>query len=197
MADEYMEVVNQLWDSWESDAVVLDRKTGTYADYTKVRPINFNGKYYKSRGPLNTAPSPQGRPTFVQAGGSPRGRQFAAETADSIIASVNGVEGRCESIATISARALRRGRNPDEIKVLFIVAPVLGETEKEAEAKNRARRHFAAVRRPCAWASARSRTSIFLNIDLDKPLPRLTTNGEQGSLEAFAQWGSGKTLRQA
>ena len=58
---------------------MLDRKTGTYADYTKVRPINFVGKYYKCRGPLNTAPSPQGRPTFVQAGGSPRGREFAAE----------------------------------------------------------------------------------------------------------------------
>jgi len=27
-------------------------------------------------------------------------------------------------------------------------------------------------------------------------LPHLTTNGEQGSLDKFQQWGSGKTLRQ-
>ena len=55
MADEYMQVVDQLWKSWDPDAVVLNRETGTYADYTKVRPINFVGKYYKVRGPLNTA----------------------------------------------------------------------------------------------------------------------------------------------
>ena len=36
MADEYFELVNQLWDSWEPDAVVMDRETHTYADYRKV-----------------------------------------------------------------------------------------------------------------------------------------------------------------
>ena len=46
-----------------------------------------------SRGPLNTVPSPQGKPTFLQAGGSPRGRGFAARVADSIIAVANGVDG--------------------------------------------------------------------------------------------------------
>ena len=69
MADEYMDVVNQLFDSWEADAVVKDRERGIYADHTKVHPINFRGEYFKVRGPLNTARSPQGRPTYVQAGG--------------------------------------------------------------------------------------------------------------------------------
>src|SRR5258708_26875617 len=84
MCDEYIQLVCQLWESWDQDAVELDHATNTYADYTKVRPINFNGKYYKCRGPLNCAPSPQGRPAFVQAGGSPRGPQVAAEAAGSI-----------------------------------------------------------------------------------------------------------------
>ena len=57
----------------------MDRETGTYADHRKVRPINFEGKFFKVRGPLNTVRSPQGRPVFVQAGGSPRGRAFAAQ----------------------------------------------------------------------------------------------------------------------
>jgi alkanesulfonate monooxygenase SsuD/methylene tetrahydromethanopterin reductase-like flavin-dependent oxidoreductase (luciferase family) len=70
MAHEYMDVVNQLFGSWDNDAVALDRKTDTFADYTKVRPIHFEGKYFKCRGPLNTMPCPQGRPTYVQAGGS-------------------------------------------------------------------------------------------------------------------------------
>lgn len=76
MADEYMEVVYRLFDAWEPDAVVKDRERGIYADWRKVHPIDFEGEYFRVRGPLNTAPSPQGRPTFVQAGGSSRGRAY-------------------------------------------------------------------------------------------------------------------------
>jgi FMN-dependent oxidoreductase (nitrilotriacetate monooxygenase family) len=196
MADEYVDLVKQLWGSWDQDAVVLDRKTGTYADYTKVRPIDFVGKYYKCRGPLNTAPSPQGRPAFVQAGGSPRGRQFAAETADSIIAPSAGIQGNKAYRDDVRARAAKAGRDPDEIKVLFVVAPVLGETDAEAQAKfERIRQSPTFVER--TLASISSITDIdFSKFDLDSELPRLTTNGEQGSLDAFAQWGSGKTLRE-
>jgi FMN-dependent oxidoreductase (nitrilotriacetate monooxygenase family) len=196
MADEYVELVKQLWGSWDQDAVVLDRKTGTYADHGKVRPINFAGKYYKCRGPLNTAPSPQGRPAFVQAGGSPRGRKFAAETADSIIAPSAGIGGNKAYRDDVRAHARKAGRDPDEIKVLFVVAPILGETDAEAQAKfERIRQHPMFVQR--TLASISSITDIdFSKFALDEELPRLTTNGEQGSLDAFAQWGSGKTLRQ-
>jgi alkanesulfonate monooxygenase SsuD/methylene tetrahydromethanopterin reductase-like flavin-dependent oxidoreductase (luciferase family) len=66
MAEEYMEVMGKLFNSWEPDAVVLDREAGIYADFKKVHPINHEGKYYKVRGPLNTVPSPQGRPVYVR-----------------------------------------------------------------------------------------------------------------------------------
>jgi FMN-dependent oxidoreductase (nitrilotriacetate monooxygenase family) len=196
MADEFVDLVCQLWDSWDKDAVVLDRETDTYADYRKVRPINFKGKFYNCRGPLNCAPSPQGRPAFVQAGGSPRGRQFAAETADSIIAPSAGVAGLKAYRDDVRARAAAAGRNPDDIKVLFVVAPVLGETEAEAKAKfDRITASPLYIEK--VLASISSITDIdFSKFDLDSELPRLTTNGEQGSLDAFAQWGSGKTLRQ-
>jgi FMN-dependent oxidoreductase (nitrilotriacetate monooxygenase family) len=92
MAEEYMEVVNKLFASWDQDAVVLDREAGVYADHTKVRPINHKGEFFSVRGPLNTVPSPQHRPVYVQAGGSPRGRDFAARHADSIISVASGVE---------------------------------------------------------------------------------------------------------
>jgi FMN-dependent oxidoreductase (nitrilotriacetate monooxygenase family) len=196
MADEYVKLCRQLWGSWDQDAVVLDRATATYADYSKVRPINFEGKYYKCRGPLNTAPSPQGRPAFVQAGGSPRGRQFAAETADSIIAVAPGIAGMKAYRDDVRARAEAAGRDPDEIKVLFVVSPVLGETEGEAKAKF-SRFVDSPQYQEMTLAQVSSVTDIdFSRFDLDAELPRLTTNGEQGSLDAFAQWGSGKTLRQ-
>ena len=133
---EYMEVVNRVFASWDPDAVVMDRKTDTYADYTKVRPIHFRGKYFKCRGPLNTVPCPQGRPTYVQAGGSPTGRAFAAQHADSIIAVANGVAGMKAYRDDVRARAAAMGRNPDDIKVLYLVYVCLGETAEEARAKH-------------------------------------------------------------
>jgi FMN-dependent oxidoreductase (nitrilotriacetate monooxygenase family) len=197
MADEYVDLVKKLWGSWEPGAVVLDRETDTYADYTKVKPINFEGKYFKSRGPLNCVPPVQpGRPAFVQAGGSPRGRQFAATTADSIIAASSGVESMKEYRDDIRARAKASGRDPDEVKVFFILTPVLGETEEEAKAKfKRYASSTSYIEK--TLASIASVTDIdFSKFDLDKPLEKLTTNGEQGSLDAFAQWGKNKTLRQ-
>jgi len=196
MADEYVDLVCQLFDSWDPDAVVMDRATGTYADFRKVRPIHFEGKYFKVRGPLNTVRSPQGKPVFVQAGGSPRGRAFAARHADSIIATANGIDGMKQYRDDVRRHAVSFGRNPDDIKVLFLIYPILAETDAEAEARRQrmiSSPHF--ITR--ALASTATVTDIdFSKYDLDQPLPRLTTNGEQGSLDKFAQWGSGKTLRQ-
>jgi FMN-dependent oxidoreductase (nitrilotriacetate monooxygenase family) len=196
MADEYVDLVCKLFDSWDADAVVMDRATGTYADYRKVRPINFEGKFFKVRGPLNTVRSPQGQPVFVQAGGSPRGRAFAAKHADSIIAVANGVAGMKQYRDDVRGHALKFGRNPDDAKVLFLVYPILAETDAEARAKyQRMISSSAFIERSLTGIS--SITDIdFSKFPLDEPLPPLTTNGEQGSLDKFAQWGTGKTLRQ-
>src|SRR5204862_7762477 len=59
-AEEYMQVVNGLWDSWADDAVLDDRDGGRYADRRRVRPINHSGPHYKVAGPLNLPRSPQG-----------------------------------------------------------------------------------------------------------------------------------------
>jgi long-chain alkane monooxygenase len=196
MADEYVDLVCQLFNSWDPDAVVMDRETGTYADYRKVRPINFEGKFFKVRGPLNTVRSPQGQPVFVQAGGSPRGRAFAARHADSIIAVANGIDGMKQYRDDVRGHAEKFGRNPDHAKVLFLVYPILAETDAEAQAKyQRMISAPAFIERSLVGIS--SITDIdFSKFPLDEPLPHLTTNGEQGSLDKFAQWGTGKTLRQ-
>jgi len=136
MAEEYVDLVCRLFDSWEPDAVVLDRERGIYADYRKVHPIDFEGRFFKCRGPLNTVRSPQGRPAFVQAGGSPRGRAFAAKHADSIIATANQIGGMRQYRDEVRAHAAKVGRNSDGIKVLYLVYPILGETTQEAKAKH-------------------------------------------------------------
>lgn len=197
MADEYMEVVNKLFASWEPDAVVLDRDKGVYADPSKVHTIDHKGKHYQVRGPLNTVPSPQGRPIYVQAGASPRGRDFAARHADSIISVASGVQEMKAFRDDIRARARAIDRDPDEIKVMFCVTPTLGETETEAREKYKRQvssDYFIAD----TLSSISAITEIdFARYDLDKPLPeKLVTNGESGTLDKFQQWGSGKTLRE-
>ena len=197
MAEEYMDVVNKLFASWEKDAVVLDRERGVYADHTKVHPIHHKGDFYSVRGPLNTVPSPQHRPVYVQAGASPKGRDFAAQHADSIVSVASGVESMKAFRADIRARAAAAGRDPDSIKVMFCVTPVLGETQEEAQAKQQrmiSAPHF--INDMLSSISAITEID-FAQFDLDKPLPyELKTNGEQGSLDKFQQWGSGKTLRE-
>src|ERR1700757_2281805 len=91
MADEYMEVVRGLWGSWEPGAIIADRKSGVLVDHTKVHGVNYEGKYFKTRGPLNSGPGPQGQPVIAQAGGSPRGRKFASRYADTIVAHTKGI----------------------------------------------------------------------------------------------------------
>ncbi len=197
MADEYVDLVTQLWDSWEPGAVVLDRERGIYADHTKVHTIDFEGRFYRSRGPLNTVPSPQRRPVFCQAGGSPKGREFAAKYADTVIAAATGVAGMKEYRDDIRGRLLAHGRKPDECKVLFLVTPVLAETDEEAQAKQRRMSSDPFyIEQSLAILSAVTEID-FSKFDLDSPLPDdITTNGERGSLEKFVQRGSGKTLRQ-
>src|ERR1700736_1739952 len=129
MADDWMQAVAALWDTWDPDALVFDEETGVFADHTKVHHANYEGRFFKTRGPLNTVPSPQQYPVLCQAGGSPAGRELAAKHADTIVALVRGVEGMKEYRDDISARMIANGRKPTDAKVLFLISPILGDTD--------------------------------------------------------------------
>ncbi len=196
MADEYVELCDRLFASWEPDAVVRDRERGIYADASKVHPVNFEGKWFRCEGPLNTVPCPQGRPAYIQAGGSQRGRQFAAKHADSIIATANGAAGMKRFRDDVRAHAVAQGRDPDTIKILFLVTPIVAETMEEARTYyERVVGSEEFIERSLVLFSSFIDID-FAKYDLDQPLPPLTTNAEQGALDKFCQPGSGKTLRQ-
>ena len=198
MANEYLELVTQLWTSWDPDAIVRNREEGIYADHTKVRTIDFVGKYHKSRGPLNTAPPPQGRPVLCQAGASPPGRQFAARFADTIVAAASTPEGMKAFRDDVRGRLAFEGRDPDECKILYLISPLVGDTIEDAKARKL--RMMSDPRTvELVLATMASITEIdFAAFDLDAPMPAgVTTNGERGFLEAFVKRAEGKTLRQA
>ncbi len=197
MADEYMAVVNGLWGSWEPDAIVNDEAGGVFADPAKVHSIDYAGQHYRSRGPLNSGPAPQGRPVIAQAGGSPRGRQFAARYADTIVAAVRGPDAMRTYRDDLRARATAQGRNPDDCKLLFLIAPILGETAEDAQLQKQRRAEWAVRRMDTRLAHFSKITNIdFGALDPDTPLGELTTNGHQQSLAEFLRRAGTRTLRQ-
>lgn len=133
-ADEFLQVVLQLWDSWDDDAIVRDTARGVYADPAKIHAINHRGEFFPSvRGPLNVPRSPQGRPVLVQAGASPVGRAFAARYAEIAFCAFQVLEEGQEYYADIKQRAANAGRDPAHVLVLPGVVPVVGSTEAEAK----------------------------------------------------------------
>lgn len=133
-AEEFLEVVTKLWDSWEDDAVLADRESGIYADTDKIHRIDHRGAHFSVAGPLNAPRSPQGRPVYVQAGSSPDGRAFAARWAEAIFTAHQTLANAQEFYADIKARARSQGRHPDQLKVLPGISPFIGSTAAEAHA---------------------------------------------------------------
>ncbi len=85
IADEYLQVVKGLWDSWEEDAFVRNKETGQFFDKNKLHTLDHHGDFFKVAGPLNIARTPQGRPIIFQAGASDDGKKLAARHADAIL----------------------------------------------------------------------------------------------------------------
>jgi len=198
MADEYIDIVDQLWKSWDPDALVANTDTGMLVDHERVRQIDFKGKYYSSRGPLNCGPAPQGRPVIAQAGGSARGRQFASKHADTIVASVVGATAMRDYRDDVRARMVVHGRDPDTCKVMFLVTPIIAASMADARAIQAERRAEAAKQIDIKMAFLGKITNIdFAKMDLDAPIADLTTNGHQQLLDDFKKAAGNKTLRQA
>ena len=129
---EFIEVCQKLWESWEPDALVLDRKTPRFADPEKVHRIEHRGRYFASRGPLNVIRSPQVGPAILQAGTSPKGIAFAAAFADGVFAIQPSLKGAKTYFDAVKSAAQRAGRPPEHCRMLFGVQPILGRSREEA-----------------------------------------------------------------
>jgi FMN-dependent oxidoreductase (nitrilotriacetate monooxygenase family) len=201
MADEWMQVVSALWESWEPDAIVLDYDEPRYADYTKVHPINFEGKYFKCRGPLNTIPGPQRRPVIAQAGNSGPGRELAAAHADTMLALCKNPDEMKALREDMDERLLAHGRKPADLKILYMLLPVVAKTD--ADAREMARREDALLTTQTAiemrlWGmSYVSGGSIdYSKFDLDGPVPTEIGSGETTSAKQLISEAGGMTLRE-
>ncbi len=133
-AAEFVDVSIRLWDSWEDGAELGDKAAGRYADPARIHPVDYQGRYFRVRGPLNVPRPPQGHPLLVQAGSSQDGREFAARYAEAIFTAQQTLADGQEFYADMKRRARRLGRDPGLLKILPGIVPVIGSTEAEARA---------------------------------------------------------------
>jgi FMN-dependent oxidoreductase (nitrilotriacetate monooxygenase family) len=131
--EEFVEVCRKLWDSAEADAMLWDRATGRVADPAKIHDVKHVGRFFKVEGPLNTPPSPQGRPVIIQAGGSPRGIRASAVIADHVFGADLPIATQVKQRAALDAALIDLGRDPATVGILWQTPISVRETRAEAE----------------------------------------------------------------
>jgi FMN-dependent oxidoreductase (nitrilotriacetate monooxygenase family) len=135
-ADEFLEVVMGHWNSWDDDAIVADRKTGLFADPDKVRRLDHDGRWFRSRGPFTVPRSPQGHPVVIQAGQSTRGKAFSAKWGELVFVSTPpSTEAGRETYRFLKESAAALGRDPDHITITPSAYVICAATQSEAEDK--------------------------------------------------------------
>lgn len=136
-AGEFLDVVLGLWSGWEDDATVADKAAGVHTDPTKVHALDHVGSHFKVRGPLTVGRSEQGYPVIVQAGSSGPGIALAAAYAEAVFTATPTLAEGQAFYRELKAATVAAGRNPDHVKILPGIVPILGGTEEEAKALER------------------------------------------------------------
>lgn len=136
VADEYLEVIYKLLEgSWEDDAVILDKKTGNFADPNKIHHIGHKGKYFDVPGIHVCEPSPQRTPVLFQAGNSTRGLEFAAANAEAIFIAPIAKKYTKTAVQQVREALIKAGRDPKSAKIYVLATIITDKTQKLAEAK--------------------------------------------------------------
>jgi len=134
IAEEFIDVVRGLWDSFADDAFVKDKARGVYVEPGRVHTLNHEGRFFSVTGPLNVSRPPQGHPVIIQSGSSTPGQRLAARAGEIVFTAQQTLsEGRAFREG-LRALAVEAGRDPDHVMVLPGVCPVIGGTEAEAKA---------------------------------------------------------------
>jgi FMN-dependent oxidoreductase (nitrilotriacetate monooxygenase family) len=134
-ADEFMEVVMGHWNTWEDDALILDKAGDNFADPAKVHRLDHQGRHFRSRGPFSVPRSPQGQPVLIQAGQSGRGQAFAARWAELVFVIHHNLEAGKKNYSSFKAAVAAAGRDPEHVQVAPACYVCVAETAAAAQEK--------------------------------------------------------------
>jgi FMN-dependent oxidoreductase (nitrilotriacetate monooxygenase family) len=202
-ADEVIEACMTLWNTWEPDALKFDKTNGIFADPDKMHYVSYEGSMVRTHGGLTTPRPPQGRPVLMQAGSSPRGREFAARWAEVVFTVQQEKSLMQDFYADMKRRAQSQGRNPDECAILPAIDVIVAETEAQAQAEADYVDGFASM--ALGLQTLTGLTGVDLSIyPLDMPLAEIPVEAERTvsiglyqNVLKIRKNGRGLTLREA
>ncbi|PGT75646.1 nitrilotriacetate monooxygenase [Bacillus sp. AFS040349] len=131
-AHEFIQIVQSLWGSWGEAALKLDTEKGIFADGSQIKPVNLQGKYVSSRGPLPIPPSPQGQPVIFQAGGGEEGLELAGMYASGVYSVAADIDTGREHRRNLEQITQAAGRNANEVKMFMGLFVTVGDTYEDA-----------------------------------------------------------------
>ena len=133
VAEEALEAVQKLWDSWDDDTIVNDAARGVFNDLARIHVPDHHGTYFHVRGPIGAARSRQGQPVIFQAGSSGTGRAFAARHAEVIFTGQLDLDRGRQFYDRVQAEARRAGRAAAPL-ITPSLGLIIGSTDEEAKA---------------------------------------------------------------
>ncbi|WP_435644250.1 LLM class flavin-dependent oxidoreductase [Streptomyces sp. H49] len=134
-ADEFVDIVRGLWDTWEDDAFPADKENGRFYDPAKRHRLRHHGRVFSLEAELNVSRPPQGHPVIVQAGSSEAGRELAARTAEMVFTAQSDLDSAVAFAKDLDRRASRHPRLNPGIIILPGLTVYAGRTGKEAQEK--------------------------------------------------------------
>lgn len=198
MAQEALDVVRKLWDSWDEDTVVEDREGDVFQDVDKIYVPDHHGEYYDIKGPIGARRSPQGQPVIFQAGSSPTGSAFAAKNAEVIFTAHGTIDQAAAFAAQVEETAREHGR-PRRPLITPALRVTIGSTEAEAKAVEREVYEYFSPEFQARWL-------LEFEVDvvgapLDGPVPESAfpdaTSGHQTALDGYRKLAAkSKTVRE-
>ena len=175
-AEEFVDVVTGLWDSFDEDAFPRDKSSGIYMHPDKMHVLNHSGEHFKVKGPLSVARSPQGRPILIQAGASDPARDLSARIADAVFMSASSFEQAQAFYSDVKARLGRFNRKFDDMLVLPGVVVIVGRTSDEAEEKYEQMNSLLHLTTALALLEQRMGGIDLSSYPLDGPMPNIEGN---------------------
>lgn len=131
-AHEFIAAVMALWGSWPEDALLLDREAGHFADSSRIQPVDLQGRYLTTRGPINLPPSPQGQPVVFQAGGGMNGLHLAGRFANAVYNNPFDIPSATQHAQAVAQAASAYGRAPEHMSVFNGIITSVASTRREA-----------------------------------------------------------------
>ncbi len=177
IADEYLEVVKGLWDSWEEDAFVRDKESGQFFDPAKLHTLDHHGDFFQVAGPLNIGRTPQGRPIVFQAGASDDGKKLAAKHADAIFTHHDTLDEAKVFYRDVKQLLEINGRRASDLHIFQGVSVIVGENAEDVEKQYQTTAALVSVNDALNYLGRYFEHHDFSQYPLDEPFPDI---GELG-----------------